>query len=229
MRLLRNRGVLSAMPAEEKLALGKWLLNCTHGDLAIKMHHFGRADMHKLAKEAFLCLAESCTREELEQVRDVWSNTEHAFKSLSLPPKSGFCSDVQITQMWGGPGAIQRCLRGWLFLQGLSYERRLKAVHLHHASHPDLPAFSYTRYAQCKLETSVCHPSFPVYGLKHRVGHKSLPVEPVTGQLPQLFSSRCAGMAMCGTRGGPTSSRQSGGVSLHGTASPSLLAPTEFR
>ena len=69
MRLLRNRGVLSAMPAGEKLALGKWLLNCTHGDLAIKMHHFGRADMHKLAKEAFLCLAESCTREELEQVR----------------------------------------------------------------------------------------------------------------------------------------------------------------
>ena len=86
MRLLRNRGVLSAMPAEEKLALGKWLLNCTHGDLAIKMHHFGRADMHKLAKEAFLCLAESCSREELEQVR---AGQTRSMPIISLSPSLG--------------------------------------------------------------------------------------------------------------------------------------------
>ena len=33
------------------------------------MHYIGRADVHRLAKEAFLCLAESCDRQELELVR----------------------------------------------------------------------------------------------------------------------------------------------------------------
>ena len=44
------------------------LLNCTSGPLASNTHHLGRADMNKLAKEAFLCLAESCTRDELDEV-----------------------------------------------------------------------------------------------------------------------------------------------------------------
>ena len=39
------------------------------GPLAGKMHYIGRADVHRLAKEAFLCLAESCDRQELELVR----------------------------------------------------------------------------------------------------------------------------------------------------------------
>ncbi len=68
MRLLRNRGVLAAMPVEERLELASWLLNCTHGDLARKLHHMGRADLHRLVKEAFLCVAESCTKGELQLV-----------------------------------------------------------------------------------------------------------------------------------------------------------------
>ena len=77
-----------------------------------------------------------------------WPNTEHAYYlSLSFAWKFEFSSDVQIIQMWGGPGAIQRCLRGWLYIQGLSYEMRLKAVQLHHVTLPDQPAYSYTRYA----------------------------------------------------------------------------------
>ena len=68
MRLLRNRGILVAMPTQKKIELALWLLNCSYGDLAFKTHYFGRADMHRLVKEAFVCLAESCTRDELDQV-----------------------------------------------------------------------------------------------------------------------------------------------------------------
>jgi len=73
MRLFRNRGVLAAMSTDKKLELAIWLLNCSHGDLTSISHYLGRADMHKLAKEAFLCLAESCTRDELDQARPLLS------------------------------------------------------------------------------------------------------------------------------------------------------------
>ena len=69
MRLLRNRGVLAAMPSAKKTELALKLLNCSFGRLAFSTHYFGRADMNKLAKEAFVCLAESCTRAELAEVR----------------------------------------------------------------------------------------------------------------------------------------------------------------
>ena len=72
MRLLRNRGVLAAMLPEKKLEMALWLLNCSYGFGASYTHYLGRADMHKLAKEAFLCLAESCTRDELDQARLRW-------------------------------------------------------------------------------------------------------------------------------------------------------------
>ena len=69
MRLLRNRGALAAMPSANKTELALKLLNCSHGPLASNTHHLGRADMNKLAKEAFVCLAESCSQAELAKVR----------------------------------------------------------------------------------------------------------------------------------------------------------------
>ncbi len=117
MRLLRNRGALAAMSPGAKLELSQWLLDCTHGQLAGRMHHFGRADVHLLAKEAFLCLAESCTRRELSQ----------------------------IIIGWNGYRAVRRCLRGWLHLQGVHYERRLRAVMSHHLQLPEKPSYTFTR------------------------------------------------------------------------------------
>ena len=99
MRLLRNRGMLAAMLPEKKLELALWLLNCSQGDLARKTHYLGRADMHKLVKEAFVCLAESCTKRELDEVgslkfeqelHDRWNNAPYVtFTCRSLRSGGG--------------------------------------------------------------------------------------------------------------------------------------------
>jgi len=62
--------VLAALPGARKRELGRWL------------HWFGRGDMHKLAKEALVCLAESCMRDELAQV---------CVGGLVLPCTSMYC------------------------------------------------------------------------------------------------------------------------------------------
>ncbi len=64
------------------------------------MHYLGRADVHNLAKEAFVCLAESCTAAELDEV---------------------------VTHV-GGRATVLLRLRGYLHLQGVTFERRLSMV-----------------------------------------------------------------------------------------------------
>ena len=93
MRLLRNRRVLAAMPSATKTELALKLLNCSHGPLASNTHHLGRADMNKLAKEAFICLAESCTRSELSRVRGYSKMHTVSTDDFYLPP-------VVIAPLW---------------------------------------------------------------------------------------------------------------------------------
>lgn len=69
LRLLRNRGVLSALSTEDKLQLGSWLTGGTRGQLAGWMHMVGRGDLHKLVKEALVCLVESCNIIDFKLVR----------------------------------------------------------------------------------------------------------------------------------------------------------------
>ncbi|GAX72857.1 hypothetical protein CEUSTIGMA_g312.t1 [Chlamydomonas eustigma] len=117
-RLMRNRGILAGLRQDRKVIVAQYLTNCTYGDMALNLHHLGRADMHKLAKEAFTCLLESCTQHELQL----------------------------IIEKLGGYRDVQRRLRGWLFLQGLHYEQRLRAVIERHKMRPQEPAYTYTRY-----------------------------------------------------------------------------------
>ena len=69
LRLMRNRGVLSALSNEDKLKLGSWLTGGTRGQLAGWMHMVGRCDLHKLVKEALVCLMESCNTIDFKLVR----------------------------------------------------------------------------------------------------------------------------------------------------------------
>ncbi|GAX72858.1 hypothetical protein CEUSTIGMA_g313.t1 [Chlamydomonas eustigma] len=126
LRLLRNRGVFSSISSSEKLELSLWLLNSGNGQLARPLHYLGRADLHKLAKEALLCLLESCSHKEVKQ----------------------------IILSWGGYKEVQRSLRGWFHCQGLSYESRLKAIFQHHALRPSDPAYPFTRYGYLKYAHS---------------------------------------------------------------------------
>ncbi len=157
-RLLRNRGILAGMPFERKMEMAKNLLTCSFGPLAFNLHHWGRADMHKLAKEAFVCIAESCTQRELQQVmrialRMIWNDCfahdmDFSFVRSLASSESRFlsrCHPPQIIAERGGYRAVQRCLRGWLFIQGQVYERRLKAAIDHLKTRPEEPAYPHTK------------------------------------------------------------------------------------
>ncbi len=110
--------MLAAMPGDAKRELGCWLMDTSlSADLTRKLHYLGRGDVHKLAKEAFVCLAESCSKEELESV----------------------------IAAIGGPRAVKRRLRGWMFLSGFFYEKRMKAIIQHHDQSPSEPAYPHTR------------------------------------------------------------------------------------
>ncbi|GAB4816915.1 hypothetical protein N2152v2_003961 [Parachlorella kessleri] len=71
IRLLRNRGVIAALPLEEKVELGRFFCSRQlrgYGLTWVLMLLRIRIGLHKFAKEGLLCLLESCTQEEYRQV-----------------------------------------------------------------------------------------------------------------------------------------------------------------
>ena len=62
--------MLAALKTDKKIVLAHELLDTSSdGEFSHITHRVGRKSVNKLCKEAFLCLAESCTKAELETVR----------------------------------------------------------------------------------------------------------------------------------------------------------------
>ncbi|KAG1671864.1 hypothetical protein FOA52_003431 [Chlamydomonas sp. UWO 241] len=121
LRLLRNRNYMALMDHDAKLSFVRLLLTPPRtGDRSTsrKTHYVGRGDMHKLCKEAVLCMFESCTSAEL----------------------------TKLIEEVGGLPFIHRRLRGWLKIQGRNYVHRLGAVLEFHWSQPEQAAFKHVSY-----------------------------------------------------------------------------------
>ncbi|KAG2491295.1 hypothetical protein HYH03_010301 [Edaphochlamys debaryana] len=98
VRLLRNRGALAAMGADEKAATSAWLVR----DRSLRLWQqlmCCRADRHKFVREALVCLVESSTRAEYDAM----------LRAL------------------GGEVYFLRMLTGWTHLRGLYAVRRIRA------------------------------------------------------------------------------------------------------
>ncbi|KAG2445648.1 hypothetical protein HXX76_000258 [Chlamydomonas incerta] len=125
VRLVRNRGALAALLPAEKMATALWLVR--NRQLWVWLHRCGRRDVHKLVKEALMCLVESCTQKEYDL----------------------------ILETLGGVGPFRREFVGWIWLGGWSYLRRIKACKEHWGTSPDTPLladparlYGYVQYAR---------------------------------------------------------------------------------
>ncbi|KAG2491297.1 hypothetical protein HYH03_010303 [Edaphochlamys debaryana] len=98
IRLLRNRGALAAMGADEKAATAAWLVRDRSLRLFQQLLCF-RRDRHKFVREALVCLVESSTRTEYDAM----------LRAL------------------GGEVYFLRMLTGWTHLRGLYAVRRIRA------------------------------------------------------------------------------------------------------
>ncbi|GIL70642.1 hypothetical protein Vretimale_3750 [Volvox reticuliferus] len=127
LRLLRNRGALAAMSLSEKVDTAMWL--ATDSSLRLWVQRcFLRAGLHKHIKEALVCLLESCTQQEFEEI----------CKALG-----GFCT-------------VRRILQGVTRVFGWTYLRRIHCAQDHWADrHPDSSlivdgacTYGFIRYAR---------------------------------------------------------------------------------
>eukprot|EP00798_Chlamydomonas_sp_ICE-L_P026401 gene26401-17498_t len=104
VRLIRNRGILAALPLEGKIQMSKFFM--THPDLRVNLHFLRlRRSLHKLAREGMVCLLESCTCQEFEEV----------------------------VESVGGYESLRRKMTGWLGLTGRSAMWRLQSVRSLHS------------------------------------------------------------------------------------------------
>ncbi|KAI8473603.1 MAG: hypothetical protein J3K34DRAFT_410592 [Monoraphidium minutum] len=116
LRLLRNRGVLAALPAAEKEQLAAWLAGRQmYGSSTYFVQAAGlRRGLHKLAKEGLVCLMESCTSEERRA--------------------------VELAATSGRPERLRLLLRGWTWVSW-HFDARARAVAELHGAAPHALAY----------------------------------------------------------------------------------------